>query len=192
VLVDVDVSGSQTDEKLRQDFGVLDEVVAKVLPRGSRLAMWSYDYDAERYYDGRPSRPQDLRLAEKDMLDDRRRLRKQHPLAPNCKCQTRLSRALKESFELLQRQDADGVPSTLILLTDGEVADRHTAHGLANQLAALKHLKAVWVVGVMPGTLENLPRQVHHIFGSVGERLIVSERHDRLDGLQDFKKLVRE
>jgi len=191
VLVDVDMSGSQTDKKLHQNFGMLDEVVKKVLPRDSRVVIWGYDYDVERQYDGRTSRAQDLWPAEAGMLEDRRQTLKQHPSVPGCKCRTRLSKALNENIEELQRLDTAGVASSLILLSDGEDAYPERAHGLVEQLAALRHLKAVWVIGVVPDTGENLSRQVRRIFEPVIGRLIVSERHDCGDGLRKFKELIQ-
>jgi hypothetical protein len=128
---------------------------------------------------------------EDEMLEDRREACKHHPSAPVHKCRTRLSKALQENFEELQRLDAAGVASSLILLSDGEDAYPERAHGLAKKLAALKHLKAVWVIGVVPDTGENLSRQARDIFEPVIGRLIVSERHDCSDGLRQFKQLIQ-
>lgn len=192
ILISVDTSRSQTDKEIKQSFGAVFEAVNKVLPRKSRVLIWRFDDDAELQYEGQPERDVDLAPVRDEILGDRKRRMAECDRVPSRRIHTNLSTVLNENLEELRRLDQAGRESALILLWDGEDAYPERARNLVKHFASFKHLKAVWVIGVVPGTGQNLARQVREIFESLDNRLVVSSLHDRSDGLRRFKQLIQQ
>src|SRR5579862_686570 len=60
LLVGADVTGSVHTKDRQKLFGILDETVTGVLPKGTPIEMWSFDVNAHKFTDVTPSKPEDL------------------------------------------------------------------------------------------------------------------------------------
>jgi hypothetical protein len=199
LLVNIDISASQTREEVRSLYGVLDQTLMESLPARTRVAIWSFARDARQLYDGQPTAPRDLWAVQDAILAKRHASGNtgahEHGISGDAVPQrppggTLPSVVLEENLEELRRLEARGQGSAMLWLWDGEDARPAETRREVEQLAELKHLTAVWIVGVVAESDQNLWRQVRKTFAPVGERLIISGAYDRRAGLDRFQRLI--
>src|SRR5579875_1612489 len=178
LLVGADVTGSVHMHSRKQMFGVLDETVAEVLPQGSHVEIWSFDVNAHKFADLVPVRPEDLWPTEDEVMA-------LHPTSWG----TFPAVAFKEMEREASADQAQGEPTAILMLTDGEDENPSTTVEEAKKLAQIGSLKAVWFCGVTSrnGFRSELERRLVPIFGN---RLIVTGRQDAAEGLQRLRQLI--
>ena len=180
ICVGFDVSASHVPAERKRDFGAVLAAVDSALPAHSPLHLWAFDYDARKFYDGKPERSQDLWPVE-DSLTNYKSLTRG----------TRPSEALRQMLPALARANKEGKQSAIVLVWDGGAeTDAPALQKAVAQLAQMPGICAVWLVGVKSD--EGLRSDVDRIFAPFGSRLIVSGPLDMQSGLDALRERLRD
>jgi hypothetical protein len=178
LLVNLDVSQSQTPKERKALCGVLEHLVDNILPGGTRIVIWTFARCAFKEYDARPRKSRELWNWEEN-------IRAQQGIG------TYPDRVLQDNLREVQCGIRSGEPTAVVLLWDGDDANPKGTKRRAEELAKLPGLKAIWVVNVPLDSRQDLRSQVEHTFASMGDRLVVSGPYDRAEGFKRFKSLLQ-
>lgn len=182
LLINVDVSDSQSPSERRESCKVIRAVGERVFASDTLVVLRTFVRDARTVYQGRPREALQLRRALKqEVIDAPRGLSKG----------TSPASALAGNLAEARRSEANGQDSCLLLWWDGEDFQPRKTKALVAALARLSSLKAVWVAGVPTGSEANLRQQVERNFRTLGDRLIVTGPYDAREGLEKFLLLLR-
>lgn len=180
LLVGVDVSGSIKEAGRKKVFGVFDDVIDTVLPKGSDLSFWAYDVNARKAADVTSRKSRDLWKLEDEII-----------ATDNKTVGTHLNIVLKEMLPVVREMKTKEKRVAIMLLTDGEDRQPDETQSMVIQLAAMDNLKAVWIAGATArnGLRSDLERKLKPL---LGDRLIVSSDHDTEAALSRFRSIVEE
>jgi hypothetical protein len=178
LLVGADITGSVHKGDRQKLFGVLDETVSEVLPKGTPVEMWSFDVNAHKFTDVTPTRPEDLWPDEDAIIGQQSKTFGTYPAV-----------ALKEMASAVTQAQTKGRGAAIMMLTDGEDQDPKNTVAVITQLAGMPGLKAVWFCGTTAnnGFRSEIERRMTPI---LGDRLIVTSSNDALDGLNKLHRLI--
>jgi len=178
LLVGADVTGSMGKAGRQQYFGILDETVNGVLPKGTPVKLWSFDVNAHKVADITPRKAEDLWSDEDNII-------KLHTNTPG----TLPAVVLLDMMSSIEDAHSKNEGVALMLLTDGEDQDPKQTEKVCKQLAGMSNLKALWVTGASTenGFRSSLERRLTPI---LGDRLVVSSGSDARDALNRFRGLI--
>ena len=179
LLVGADITGSMHTNDRQKVFGVLDETVSGVMPKGTLVELWSYDVNAHKFSDLTPQKAEDLWPDEDKMI----------ALKSTTTPGTFPARVLKEMEPAIAKAQQDSRGAAIMLLTDGEDQDEKSTVAEVKHLADMSNLKAVWFVGA---TAENGFRSLieRNLGPLLGDRLVVTSKNDAADGMARFHALI--
>ena len=181
LLVGADVTNSVATKDRQKYFGILDETVDGVLPKGSGVSLWSFDVNAHHISDKSPRKAEDLWPDEDKVIAMSQKMPGTYPDV-----------ILKEMTTGAEQAQSRHENVALMLLTDGEDTTDQKQKALekaAEQLASMSNVKALWVAGASTdnGFRSTLERRLGPI---LGDRLVVSSGGDAQDGLNKFRALI--
>lgn len=184
LLVGADVTGSVGTASRQKLFGILDETVDGVLPKGSDVKLWAYAMNAHLFSDKTPRKSEDL-------WPDEDKCIAYHPAIDKG---TKPATVLKEMEASIQSAASKNENVGILLLTDGEdtdYEDKNLKRELENVVSRIKdhrNVKAVWFAGTTsPPFRSLLERRLGPI---LGDRLVLSSSGDAQDGLNRFRVLL--
>lgn len=184
LLVAADVTGSVGTASRQKLFGILDETVDGVLPRGSEVKLWAYGLNAHEISEKSPRKSEDLWADEDKCIAYR----------PAIDTGTRPATVLKEMEPTIQGATARGENTGIMLLTDGEDTDyekpetKILLEEVIKRIAADSHVKAVWFAGTSTEPFRSLlERRLRPL---LGDRLVLSSNGDAQDGMNRFRALL--
>lgn len=180
LLVGADVSMSQTVPDRKSYCNVLDAAMEEAMPPGSKLTLWAFDKRAGKMYEGNPRTPTELAGVEDQVIDYKST---SQGTTPAC--------VLPDMVQAAKESDSRGEPTAAMLLWDAEDMSPAKTKDLAQQLADIPSFKTLWIVGVPTDDKGIARKLVEKEFAPLGGKLIVANRFDMGDGLEQFRSSVR-
>jgi hypothetical protein len=182
-LVNCDISGSMTTLEKQEGLGLVESTFTSILPEDSRLTFWAFAGEVWELYDGKPLLVRELWPLLDRIRDARASRGGTSPVA-----------VLERNIAAAQASSERGERSAVLLLWDGEDYQPERTRSLARRLAAIPGLAAVWVASLPDaiGSGADPRDEVRRGLGVLGERLILSGRYDRKQGVDRFRSLIQE
>lgn len=180
LYVGADVTGSVGTGDRQKLFGILDETINGILPKGSEVKLWAYDVNAHAISDKTPRKSEDLWPDEDQCIAH-------HQDVPG----TLPAVVLREMAASSESAQGKGENVGIVLLTDGEDTDtnKKALQAVVTKISAMSNVKAVWFAGTSTenGFRSTLERKLGPILGN---RLVLSSNGDAQDGLSKFRALL--
>ncbi len=181
LLVAADVTGSVGTASRQKLFGILDETVDGVLPKGSDVKLWAYGMNSHLISDKTPRKSEDL-------WPDEDKCIAYHPAIDKG---TKPATVLKDMEASIESASNNNENVGIILLTDGEDTDyenpnlKRELEDVVTRLKDDRNVRAVWFAGTSTEPFRSLlERRLRPI---LRDRLVLSSSGDAQDGLNRFR-----